>query len=125
METVIMKRIVIYDRFELAKEFVKNDNLSVGAAFNIVNTLNARPDEYHISEYTHHWLKDSKYISYSYEAKSNCVNMYNHSTVNNASGNIENPVGLTDAEQWFNSLSDEHKKYVKELGSFFNPIAVG
>ena len=118
METVIMKRIVIYDRFELAKEFVKNDNISVGAAFNIVNTLNARPDEYHISEYTHHWLKDSKYISYSYKA----VDMYNQSTIN-ASGNIENPVGLTDAERWFNSLSDEYKKYVKELGSVFNPPA--
>lgn len=122
METVIMKRIVINDRFELAKEFVKNDNLSVGAAFNIVNTLNARPDEYHISEYTHYWLKDSKYISYSFESKSNYVNLYNHSTVN-GNGNIENVLGLTDAERWFNTLSDEHKKYVKELGSFFNPPA--
>lgn len=122
METVIMKRIVIFDRLELAKEFVKNDNISVGVAFNIVNTLNARPDEYHISEYTHSWLKDCKYISYSFDSKSNYVNTYNYSIVSD-SGNIENVLGLTDAERWFNTLSNEHKKYVKELGSFFSPPA--
>ena len=93
MKTIIMKRIVIFNRFNLAKEFVKNDNISIVEAFNIVNTLNARPDEYNISEYTHYWLKNSKYISYSFDSKSNYENTYNHSTVN-ASGNIENPVGL-------------------------------
>lgn len=37
---------------------------------------------------------------------------------------ITNHIGLTQAEMWFNSLSEEHKIYVKDLSdTVFNSIA--
>jgi hypothetical protein len=38
-----------------------------------------------------------------------------HSTSLNENNELENKFGLTQSEMWFNTLSDEHKKYVQEL----------
>lgn len=113
----IIANIEISDLFKLSKElkgYVLNsiiflDNMRKHSTFIIED------------ETIYRILKDSKYITFDalkddFTARALEVEkMYNRSSIKD--GKIENKLGLTEAEMWFNTLSDKEKEFVKNLSN--------
>jgi len=123
METSTIKNIQVLDKIKLSGQFMRNSNITASEAITLVKNLIAS-NSFTLSDYDVYWLKNSPYISFDILEKSQYD--YNGSSRSklNSDNNIENKLGLTESEKWFNSLSKEEKSYVQELSLFFNPSMI-
>lgn len=122
METSTIDNIQVLDKIKLSGQFMRNNNITASEAIKIVKNL-IDSNSFTLSDYDVYWLKNSPYISFDVIEKPQYD--YNGSSRSklNSDNNIENKLGLTESEKWFNTLSEEEKERVKELSSFFNPPA--
>lgn len=122
METSTIENIQVLDIIKLSGQFMRNTNITASEAITFVKNL-MESNSFTLSDYDVYWLKNSPYISFDVIEKPQYD--YNGSSRSklNSDNNIENKLGLTESEKWFNSLSEEEKTHIKELSSFFNPPA--
>jgi hypothetical protein len=122
METTSIENIQVLDKLKLCSQFMHNCNIIASEAMTTVKIL-LESNKYTFKDIDVHWLKNSPYISFDViEKQKEDYNGSSRSQLND-DNNIENKLGLTESEKWFNSLSEEEKTYVKNLSSFFNPPA--
>ena len=125
METTTIENIQVLDKLKLSGQFMRNSNITAAEAITFVKNL-IESDRFTLSVHDVHWLKNCPYISFDIIPKAKTEYDYNGSSRSklNSDNNIENKLGLTESEKWFNSLSEEEKVHVKELSSFFNPSMI-
>ena len=90
----------------------------------MLNTL-LTEKELNLDEHIYRRLKYCENISFDdNEEIEQTDDVWYRPTVNE-DGNIENKRGLSEAEKWFNSLSNEEKEHVKELSNgVFSNVAM-
>lgn len=109
MENIFITNIQILDKKELYTEIKEKTGISSITLYKYLK-------EKKFPEYIYYYLKLSEHISfdtltYISEDEPDKID----SILEN--NNIKNALGLTNSEKWYNSLSEEHKNYIKELSS--------
>lgn len=107
-----------------ARQFFKEikDYISSPTRFLYALTTNKSVE---VDEYTYNILKDCQYITFNI-VNLNVSELKEDLDIKSKLNNdflIENSLGLTQAEMWFNTLPKEQRLYVQELGhGIFNSI---
>lgn len=126
IDTTTIENIQVLDKMKLAKEFIDNSKMNAAEAITSIKIL-MESNRYMVSNYDLRWLKDSPNISFDIINFDKIVSDFNNyqNRTKLQDNQLHNPLGLTDAEHWFNTLSDENKANVKFLSKIFNPPACG
>lgn len=117
---ITIRNVQILDHKALYKE-IKDDVLNT-SSFILAIISNKQTT---INEYVYSILERSKNISFDSDYIEDVKKEIPLRSELNSDNMIETKCGLTQAEMWFNSLSEEHKIYVKDLSdTVFNSIAM-
>lgn len=118
-------KVKVINRYELIREIRNNSsNLTIDYVFQLVTSLEI--DEVELDEHMIHLLKISQNCELIViDDKKSTFSRYEIETRSELiEDKIVNPLGLTEAEHWFNDLSESDKKKVIELSRILNPNVV-
>lgn len=128
MQVAVLKNIEINDLSKLYQEICKHIVYPASFVSQLKNTTVLEVDNEFIFKLLSE-CRDLNFISFDVDKMLSSVDKNIEEDISsklNAEGLIVNPLGLTEAEKWFNSLSTEEKNHIEYLShNFFNLLPVG
>lgn len=112
--------VKVLNRIELAKELKHNFRIPTQIIWEMVNQLD-RSEKDEVLDFSDKIAYVTRNnITFDFVNREEYVYEEPYSTFVNEKNELENKFGLTQAEMWFNTLSDEHKKNVQEISGFWS-----